>query len=102
MKLIVLRCKAFNLLALVALAGLVACSTNSSPTQQRQEKIKVVNQGVQIDFLDEGKGDTTLLFVHGWCINKTYWLEQVAQFKEKYRVVAIDLPGFGKSGKRSI
>jgi len=91
--------KAFNLLASITLLAVVASCTNSSPTQQRPEKIKVVSQGVQIDCLDEGKGDTTLLFVHSWCINKTYWLEQVAQFKEKYRVVAIDLPGFGKSGK---
>jgi len=66
--------KAFNFLALVALAGLVASCTNSSRTKQRQEKIKVVNQGVQIDYLDEGKGDTTLLFVHGWCIKATYTL----------------------------
>jgi pimeloyl-ACP methyl ester carboxylesterase len=46
-----------------------------------------------------GKGDTTLLFIHGWCINKTYWSDQVAWFSRRYRVVTMDLPGFGLSGK---
>lgn len=59
----------------------------------------VKNQGVKIDYTDTHIGDTTLLFVHGWCLNKTYWSNQIAYFKKQYRVVAIDLPGFGKSGK---
>jgi pimeloyl-ACP methyl ester carboxylesterase len=59
----------------------------------------VNNQGVPIAYTDTGKGDTTLLFVHGWCLNRTYWSNQVAFFKDRYRVVAVDLPGFGESGK---
>lgn len=50
-----------------------------------------------IRYIDEGKGKTTLLFVHGWCINKTYWQAQVDFFKGNYRCVAIDIPGFGES-----
>ena len=41
--------------------------------------------------------DTTLLFVHGWCINKEYWKEQSAYFCDNYKVVTLDLPGFGQS-----
>jgi len=59
----------------------------------------VNNQGVNISYTDTGKGDTTLLFVHGWCLNKSYWTNQEAFFKNRYRVVAVDLPGFGESGK---
>jgi len=59
----------------------------------------VASNNVRIDYTDTGTGDTTLLFVHGWCINKTYWEKQVAYFGKRYRVVTIDLPGFGKSGK---
>jgi pimeloyl-ACP methyl ester carboxylesterase len=62
-------------------------------------KVAVNNNGVHIDYTDSGAGDTTLLFVHGWCINKTYWNDQVSYFKDHYRVVTIDLPGFGQSGK---
>jgi pimeloyl-ACP methyl ester carboxylesterase len=61
--------------------------------------VNLVSNNVRIDYTDTGTGDTTLLFVHGWCINKTYWEKQVAYFGKKYRVVTIDLPGFGKSGK---
>jgi pimeloyl-ACP methyl ester carboxylesterase len=61
--------------------------------------IKITDHGVNIAYTDNGKGDTTLLFVHGWCINKSYWENQVIYFSKKYRVVTIDLPGFGQSGK---
>ena len=59
----------------------------------------LVSNNVRIDYTDTGTGDTTLLFVHGWCINKTYWEKQVAWFGKRFRVVTIDLPGFGKSGR---
>ncbi len=52
-----------------------------------------------IEFLQSGHGDTTLLFIHGWCINKEYWLNQIQYFSGRYTVVAIDLPGFGASSK---
>jgi len=61
--------------------------------------IKIKNKGVNIAYIDTHKGDTTLLFVHGWCINKGYWSNQLAYFSKRYRVVTIDLPGFGQSGK---
>jgi pimeloyl-ACP methyl ester carboxylesterase len=66
--------------------------------QPSATKPKIENAGVTIDFTDNGIGDTTLLFVHGWCINKTYWSGQVDYFKNKYRVVTMDLAGFGNSG----
>lgn len=59
----------------------------------------IKNNGVNIAYIDTHKGDTTLLFVHGWCINKGYWGNQLAYFSKRYRVVTIDLPGFGQSGK---
>ncbi|MFC0512703.1 alpha/beta fold hydrolase [Mucilaginibacter angelicae] len=61
--------------------------------------VKISNHGVNIAYTDTGKGDTTLLFVHGWCINKSYFSQQVKYFGSKYRVVTMDLPGYGQSGK---
>lgn len=46
-----------------------------------------------------GKGDTTLLFVHGAFIDMSYWESQVSFFEKHYQVITIDLPGHGKSGK---
>ncbi|HEY0246019.1 MAG TPA: alpha/beta hydrolase [Mucilaginibacter sp.] len=74
-----------------------ACNEKTKPSKAENPVIQ--NQGVKIDYTDTHTGDTTLLFVHGWCINKTYWYNQAAYFKNKYRVVTMDLPGFGKSGK---
>lgn len=39
------------------------------------------------------------MFLHGWCINKSYWENQVDAFKSGYTIVTVDLPGFGDSGK---
>ena len=54
--------------------------------------------GVAIDFEIQGKGSPTLVFVHGWSCDKTYWSEQISFFSKKFKTVAIDLPGHGKSG----
>ena len=64
-------------------------------------KVNAVNNvnNVNIVYDQCGSGDTTLLFVHGWCINKEYWAEQKKYFCDKYKVVTLDLPGFGQSGK---
>lgn len=59
----------------------------------------VARDGEAIACTIGGSGSYTLLFVHGWCIDKSYWDEQMLHFGKKARVVAIDLPGFGQSGK---
>ena len=53
--------------------------------------------GVRIAFSDTGHGDTTLVFVHGWACDRTYWAAQ-APLAASYRLVAIDLAGYGQSG----
>lgn len=55
--------------------------------------------GSKIAYSDSGEGDTTLLFIHGWGINRGYWDQQLTFFKDRYRVVTIDLPGYGASGR---
>jgi pimeloyl-ACP methyl ester carboxylesterase len=46
-----------------------------------------------------GKGDTALIFLHGWCGDRDYWKHQVDVFAADYRVVALDQAGHGESGK---
>jgi pimeloyl-ACP methyl ester carboxylesterase len=55
--------------------------------------------GLSIVYEDRGKGDTALLFVHGWCGDRLWWKHQVDAFANEYRVVAIDQAGHGESGK---
>lgn len=50
-----------------------------------------------IHYTVQGNGDTALVFVHGWCINGTYWNSQAEYFKNRYKVVMVDLAGHGMS-----
>ena len=52
-----------------------------------------------INYRMTGNGDTTLLFVHGSYINQTYWDEQVDYFSRTFKVITLDLPGHGLSGR---
>lgn len=53
---------------------------------------------VMIYYQVEGRGSPVLVFVHGWCADRTYWDNQVPYFKDKVEVVTIDLAGHGQSG----
>ena len=52
----------------------------------------------KIHYQSAGKGDNALVFVHGWTCNSDFWRGQLNAFSNA-RVIAIDLPGHGKSGK---
>lgn len=45
----------------------------------------------------QGRGDKTIVFVHGWTCDASSWAGQVPAFAEGYRVVTLDLPGHGRS-----
>jgi pimeloyl-ACP methyl ester carboxylesterase len=52
---------------------------------------------VQIEFDDTGAGDPALVFIHGWCCDRSYFAPQVDHFSPSHRVVAVDQRGHGKS-----
>jgi len=54
--------------------------------------------GVSIAYEVRGEGEPALVFVHGWSSNRNTWEAELAHFSQKYKVVAIDLAGFGASG----
>lgn len=45
-----------------------------------------------------GTGEPALVFIHGWCCDRTFWQPQLDHFAKSRRVVAIDLGGHGTSG----
>ena len=47
---------------------------------------------------DEGKG-FPLVFVHGFLGSSEMWCSQINFFKQYFRIITPDLPGFGKSNK---
>ena len=60
--------------------------------------VVVSSDGIPVRYDVCGTGDPTLVFVHGWSCDRTYWRGQVEPFARRYRVVAIDLAGHGESG----
>ncbi|MFT3704972.1 MAG: alpha/beta hydrolase [Agriterribacter sp.] len=78
---------------------ILLCCCYIACKQPANKPIEIVSDGVHISYNVCGTGDTALLFLHGWGINKTYWAGQLKYFCPSYKVVAIDLPGFGESGK---
>ena len=83
---------------LIVVASLLA-SVGKAQTQETMtaKQIEIRDNKVEINYFQQGDGNTTLLFLHGWCIDATYWKNQLQYFSQKYSVYAIDLPGFGKS-----
>ena len=52
--------------------------------------------GIEIHSESAGSGPT-IVFVHGWTCDTSSWLDQVPAFDDDYRVIALDLPGHGRS-----
>lgn len=70
---------------------MIGCATQG-------DNVAISSDGVKISFDVQGEGAPALVFIHGWSNNRTIWSTQVDHFSKKYKVVNIDLPGFGKSG----
>ncbi len=62
------------------------------------KKIDLPNQ-VSIAYADEGKGKTTLIFIHGLGSYLPAWKKVVDELRQDYRCIVVDLPGYGKSGR---
>ncbi len=52
-----------------------------------------------VAYADMGSGPETLVFIHGMGSNLKAWSHNLPFFAEKYRCIALDLPGHGKSEK---
>jgi len=55
--------------------------------------------GIPLHWTSAGAGTHTLMLVHGWTCDDTSWSGQVPALTRQYRVLTLDLPGHGKSGR---
>jgi len=53
---------------------------------------------IKLCYQDVGSGET-IVFLHGLGSNSTDWQQQIDHFSQKYRVIAIDCRGHGRSDK---
>ncbi len=56
--------------------------------------------GVRVRYADRGEGDSVVLLIHGFGGDLDNWLFNLDALAEKHRVLALDLPGHGQSGKK--
>lgn len=52
--------------------------------------------GISVNYTDEGEGEVVLL-LHGWGANITLYRGIIDTLKQNRRVIALDMPGFGKT-----
>lgn len=52
---------------------------------------------INLSYDDVGEGNLPVIFLHGFPFDKSMWKGQLEFFASSYRVIALDIRGFGKS-----
>jgi pimeloyl-ACP methyl ester carboxylesterase len=82
-------------LRVVALSAALFAFDAAAPAKVKRA---TAADSVKIVYDIQGKGEPTLLFVHCWACDRTFWKDQAGEFALKHRVIAVDLGGHGQSG----
>jgi len=80
----------------LAVAFLAATSGSIDPARMRFRTVRP--SGRRFSLLEAGAGEP-LVMLHGLGGTKASFLPTVAALSDRYRTIAVDLPGFGDSGK---
>jgi pimeloyl-ACP methyl ester carboxylesterase len=64
-----------------------------------ENTMTITANNLAVSYFDEGPTDSpTIIFIHGFPLNKLMWEKQIEALKETYRVIAYDIRGHGDSG----
>ncbi|MCR4416270.1 MAG: alpha/beta hydrolase [Ignavibacteria bacterium] len=97
----------FHSLAILMILIFSACSSGFLYTNLPPLEFSEINYGFDVKYshtspklayIDEGKGEVILL-VHGLASNLGFWRYNAPELAKHFRVIAVDLPGYGKSDK---
>jgi len=62
------------------------------------EESEITINDLFISYSDEGnESNPTVVFIHGYPLNKSMWSSQTAALRDTYRVITYDVRGFGNS-----
>ena len=89
-----------SVLALVILAAAQTTATqppNSDPFWRTFSSGSTTSDSVRWHHVTGGSGDTIVL-LHGWPQTWFEWHDVMPQLSQRFRVIAVDLPGLGESG----
>jgi pimeloyl-ACP methyl ester carboxylesterase len=87
-----------RVLAAAVIVLAVACRSGERPGAVAVDTL-VTSDGVSMVYDVRGSGDPTLVFIHCWACDREFWRGQLDSFAVDHRVVALDLPGHGLSGR---
>ena len=60
--------------------------------------IKIKVNSIDLSYNDEGSAESpTIIFIHGFPLNKSMWNKQIEFLKDDFRVIAYDIRGHGNS-----
>lgn len=59
-----------------------------------------IDERISVAYYNIGKGNNTLIFIHGLSSYIPAWLKLIPLLQNQFRCIAIDLPGYGKSSAR--
>ena len=54
-------------------------------------------KGIDINYIDYGKGENTVVLLHGWGQNISMMQPVGDKLQKNNRVIIVDLPGFGET-----
>lgn len=80
---------------LFAITAVLLASASLGVAQEKFAKLDTT----RIHYVSEGKGKDAIVLVHGWGGNLDLWRAHVPELSKRARVIALDLPGHGKSDK---
>jgi non-heme chloroperoxidase len=60
----------------------------------------LTSDGVRLHYVEAGTGKT-LLLIGGWTMSIPWWQKQIPELSKRYRVIAVDMRGYGESEKPS-
>ncbi len=84
-----------------------ACSPYGNLTKMEYDELQypfdvkkiTLNDGRVMAYMDEGSSKEVIIFIHGLGSYSPAWMKNIAELKNTYRCIAVDLPGYGKSSK---
>lgn len=87
-------------IALLSLLAIVtpACGQAGNPDLTPGPHVFVAADGLELPYDVHGNAETTVVLVHCWMCDRSFWSAQVPVLQERYRVIALDLGGHGEAG----
>jgi pimeloyl-ACP methyl ester carboxylesterase len=82
------------------LSGLIllGCAESANPDLAAGRHVFLAADGVEVPYDVHGEGETTVVLVHCWMCERTFWDAQIPALEGNYRVIALVLPGHGEGG----